>query len=39
MVFPPVSNYHSTTVMHLEGSSDDFNLGDYGTLKWQFTWR
>jgi hypothetical protein len=38
IVFPPISNYRAATVMHLEGNSDDFNVGDYGTLKWQFTW-
>jgi hypothetical protein len=37
IVFPPLDPKGLT--LHLEGSSDNYEIGDYGSLTWRFTWR
>jgi len=37
VVFPKIRP-NAGLDLHLEGSSDDYNVGDYGTLTWRFHW-
>lgn len=37
MVFPKMKP-NAGLDLHLEGSSSDYNVGDYGTLTWRFHW-
>lgn len=39
MVFPPISTSASKYELHMQGSSENYDVGDYGTLKWRFGWR
>jgi hypothetical protein len=38
IVFPPLRP-NGGIKLYLEGSSENSNVGDYGTLKWTFSWR
>ena len=37
IVFPALSPNHAVK-LYLEGSSENYDVGDYGSLKWVFTW-